>query len=175
MKNGLEQLDVLLKDLRERATNLQPALQEYGNYQVGSFQENFRVGGRPEWSPSKRVLKHGGQTLIINHFLERSVTHFDVVENGIVFGSNLPYAAIQQFGGTIHRRSQRILFRTTEKGKNRFASAKYAANRKTGAIRFSRTKEYDIVIEPRPFIVFQPKDIEKAAEILGKYLMRGNS
>jgi phage gpG-like protein len=168
---GLEELNNVLAGLMERAQHLKPALTEFAVYQVGSFQKNFEEGGRPAWTPSQRVVKHGGQTLIKSGRLQRSVTDPEVNDTGIVFGSNLPYARIMQFGGTIERKPQTLLFRRTASGANRFASRKYAMNRKAGSIGYARTGGFTITEIARPYIVFQPEDIAMAAQIIGSFLI----
>lgn len=79
---------------------------------LGAVGENstrmrFRLGVSPDgnpWKPSQRVLKHGGQTLVLSRRLRDSQTHNVLPDNsGVEWGTNVAYAAPNQFGATIHR------------------------------------------------------------------------
>jgi len=166
---GIDDLNRTLGQMLEKASNMKPALQVIAVKQTSSFQQNFIEGGRPEsWKVSKRVAKHGGQTLLISGRLMRSLLTPQVTNEGITFGSNLPYAAIHQYGGEINMPARSGLFlrdritRGTRKGKFR---------KGTEAGRGSTRKGYTITMPARPSIVFQPQDIEDAGKILLGHLI----
>lgn len=78
--------------------NLHPVFQDFGEHMRHSIKMNFQSGGRPTaWPPSG---KSAGRTLIESARLKNSIAY--VASNqGVIIGTNVPYAAIHQFGGTI--------------------------------------------------------------------------
>jgi phage virion morphogenesis protein len=63
------------------------------------FIEERGVDGNP-WPPSIRALAEGGQTLSKSGDLRGKFTH-NATDTGVEIGTNVLYAAIHQFGGTI--------------------------------------------------------------------------
>lgn len=78
-------------------------MDEVGAALVLSTQRRFETesapGGSP-WPPSIRARVEGGQTLTDQGRLRDSITHRAGPEN-VEVGTNVVYAAIHQFGGTI--------------------------------------------------------------------------
>ena len=68
--------------------------------------EQAAGGGR--WPPSIRALAEGGQTLTDSGRLRASITR-DVEDRRVLVGTNVLYAAIQQFGGTIRAKTAKGL------------------------------------------------------------------
>ncbi len=145
-----------LQALRERlgrvasgefAAKLAPRL---GEEAVDQVHQEFRQGRDPygkDWRPSERAVEEHGQTLrdtgrLLNSFSAHP-TH-----GGFEIRTDVEYAAIHQYGGIIHRRSQTLVF----DGKNRFMSRKKAAVRKRGSLRFARTGAYEIHIPQRQML-----------------------
>jgi phage virion morphogenesis protein len=174
---GFDELNVTLGEMLSRSAATRPVLLEIAQKQVSSFQQNFREGGRPEkWKESKRAKKEGGQTLLKSGRLMKSITIPEVTDTSITFGSNLPYAAIHQFGGTINRKPRTLLLKRsvdkeTGNEKVRFMSFRAAARRKRGSVEFRRTGNYSITMPARPYIVFQPQDVEDAGKILLRHML----
>jgi phage virion morphogenesis protein len=73
-----------------------------GEMLVSSAKERFEKGVEPSgapWLPSERVKKSGGQTLIKDSHLRKSITH-EAGDDYVVVGTpNEKYGAIHQFGG----------------------------------------------------------------------------
>lgn len=93
--------DALVRGLR----NTSPLMQEVAHVMDTAVSENFERGGRPKWlgkwdgSPSK--LQYTGR-------LKSSITRvFD--ETSAVVGTNVIYAGIHQFGGTIRPKKAKAL------------------------------------------------------------------
>lgn len=80
---------------------------------VSNVQERFEAGRGPggaPWPPSLRAKIEGGKTLIDSNRLASSVTHRPAAR-GAEVGTNVIYAAIHQFGGTIRAQSaERLAF-----------------------------------------------------------------
>lgn len=76
-----------------------------------STQERFDTETDPEgnpWPASLRALTEGGKTLTDTAQLARSITH-EADRTGVDIGTNLIYAAIHQFGGTIRAKTAKGL------------------------------------------------------------------
>lgn len=71
------------------------------------FEEEADPAGNP-WPPSLRALVMGGRTLTRTGALVASITH-EANDDSAAVGTDLIYAAIHQFGGTIKAKSPRGL------------------------------------------------------------------
>lgn len=81
---------------------------------VGERFEEGRGPGRQPWPQSLRARLQGGQTLVDSNRLASSVTH-RASARGVEHGTNVIYAAIHQFGGTIEAKSAgRLAFRLAD-------------------------------------------------------------
>ncbi len=77
-----------------------------GRYADEDTEKALRIskfgGGTKKWKPSKRVLKKGGKTLVDKEVLRNSVyvrvEPKSDTEYVVVFGANVPYAGVHQFG-----------------------------------------------------------------------------
>lgn len=87
-----------LLGMENRMRNLRPVFLDFGERMKRSIEANFQAGGRPApWPPSKKA---SGRTLIESSRLKNSIAYV-ASDQGMVIGTNVPYAAIHQFGGTI--------------------------------------------------------------------------
>jgi len=114
-------IDIQMKLLQERVASIRgriatkrPFMQSVAGIMLNAVKTNFQAGGRPPWKPSKRVQEKGGQTLIRSGMLLRSLQSRATEDKALV-GTNMPYAAIHQFGGktkahVIQARRARALF-----------------------------------------------------------------
>jgi len=87
--------------------------QSSGNLLANSAKRRFITQHAPDgstWKPSLRVLEHGGQTLRLHGFLQRSIISEPPSSDGVVIGSPLVYAGVHNDGRTvtIFPRSQQI-------------------------------------------------------------------
>ena len=148
-------------DLQRRATvSLKRAMPEIAEMLRTSIDYNFRVGGRfgkekygggtEKWKISYRAKEQGGQTLVDTRRLANSIS-YKISGDRIQFGTNVKYAAIHQYGGTIKAKQAKGLF--FKIGKKRFRKAQ-------------------VRIPRRPYLVFQRADILLAAKIVGHYLAK---
>lgn len=157
---------------------MRPALRIVGSIARTSIVRNFEQGGRPKrWKPSLRVIKHGGQTLILSGRLKQSIAAREprVTETSVTIGSNVIYAAIHHYGGVIeHGPSSRTLaFRRGKDGKlGGFMSRRDAGRRKTGAIdiRTASSGGGYTPIPARPFLLLQTEDMAEIKAALAEYI-----
>lgn len=84
------------------------------------FERGEGPGGQ-KWPASLRAIVQQGQTLVnmglLRDSLTRNLSNRIVTDHSVEVGTNLAYAAIHQFGGTIHHkeRRQKLQFRTHQR------------------------------------------------------------
>lgn len=108
-----------------KLSDLTPLMDEIGRELVTSTRQRFEQEEGPDGSPwpkSARALVQGGQTLRDTGMLYRSITHRAEPQT-VRVGTNLIYAAIHQFGGTIRAKTAKGL-RFRPAGGNGFVSVK---------------------------------------------------
>jgi phage virion morphogenesis protein len=87
--------------------DMSPATQVMARILKTGAQMRFRSGKGPDgtpWKPSRRAEQEGGQTLSDTRRLRNSITSaFD--RTSATVGTNVLYAAVHQFGGTIRAKN----------------------------------------------------------------------
>ncbi len=86
-----------------KLANKQALLAAVGETLVSGTQERFDKTEDPEgheWEKSRRAREKGGQTLTDTARLRNSVS-YATTPTAVMVGTNIEYAAIHQFGGTI--------------------------------------------------------------------------
>lgn len=86
-------------------------LDQIGAYGVSSTQQRFLEEQGPEgevWKKSRRARTEGGRTLRDSGRLYQSLTH-EATASMAAWGSNVVYAGIHQFGGTIRPKAAKAL------------------------------------------------------------------
>ncbi len=102
---GTKNIERKLDKMLDGVTNLEPLMDEIGGIMVASTQDNFENSRGPDgtaWTPSNRVTKNGGQTLIDSEILFDSITH-NPTKDSVEWGSGMIYAGIQNDGGNAGR------------------------------------------------------------------------
>jgi phage virion morphogenesis protein len=157
-----------LADIRSRGGNLQPLMQDIGEDIARVVEGNFAAGGRPEaWKPSARSRRDAGKPLSDTGRLRRSIT-VESDRTSAQVGTNVKYARIHQFGGTIHHKARTLAF----KNKGGFLSRAAAARRKT-AVRIGFGRAHDITIPARPFLVLTDGDLRRIERIAEAFIREG--
>lgn len=88
-----------------------PAMQNMGRVLQTGAQLRFRSTSGPDgpaWEKSFRAKHEGGQTLSLTRRLRNSITYTATASSATV-GTNVAYAAIHQFGGTIRAKNAQFL------------------------------------------------------------------
>lgn len=108
------ELKNIIKKVRAKFSNLQPAMSIVGEILLTSIQRNFEVGGRPQkWTPLKKATikqrtaqkKWPGQILIrtgVSGGLLGSISYRAAADH-VTLSANKKYAAIHHFGGKAGR------------------------------------------------------------------------
>ena len=119
------------------------------NFEVGgrySMKGGVAVGGTQRWDISRRAEREGGMTLVDTSLLRQSVQARILGNGQLRVGTNLAYAAIHQFGGTVT-----IADRTKKKRKRKGA--------KNGQAEEAPKEKRTFEMPARPYIVIQAEDI----------------
>ena len=146
-------LAALADRLRAADADMGEPLAAIGAAWESSTRRRFETGIGPDgaaWKPSRRVLRHGGQTLVEHAHLKGSITH-KVDGASVEVGTNLVYAGIHQFGGTI-------------------ATARAKANAQALPGFGQDVAEHRIVMPARPYLGVEADDYLAWGEILAAFL-----
>lgn len=86
--------------------NFKPLMEVIGAHLITSTQLRFEKGKGPggvSWPVSRRAQQGGGQTLMLTRRLYDSIAESSDVRSDtrVEIGTNIKYAAIHQFGGTV--------------------------------------------------------------------------
>jgi len=130
--DGLRQTKRVFRELNKRGRDTAPLADAIGQTLTASAERrltttNVDPDGTP-WPVSARVRARGGKTQTNRGHLAASLTHAVGADGGsVTVGSNKPYAAMRQFGGTIRpKKPGGVLIFTTfdEKGQEVKVAAK---------------------------------------------------
>jgi phage gpG-like protein len=131
-----------------------PAFQGMGRVLLSGLQLRFRKGVAPDgtaWKKSRRVIESGGQTLRDKGILRNSFSYV-ATGNSVTIGTNVIYAAIHHFGGTIrHPGGTRFVLVDGE--------ARFVSNSFMGPVH-GLTKPHPIPMPARPILGASKSDIE---------------
>lgn len=167
-----------LQDKLNRCSDIKPQLEAIGGDMLKDVQLNFRKESTPEnekWTPSQRVLKHGGKTLRKSGALQRSI-HQQTDSVSVAVGTNLEYSAVQFYGGDVNfsERGQYARWRKVRGSESR-RFAKSGKNKFTNTTRTYRIeiKAYGIKIPSRRYIGITDYKARIYTKSILKYIMSG--
>ena len=118
--DGLHDTLQKLEAAKDGLADMWPMWDEIGSSIAESTKQRFEEGAGPNgdlWPISWRARKTGGQTLVEEGELRRTIQH-NATRNGVEIGSHQVYATIHQFGGTIDHpaRDSKLNFKTNKSG-----------------------------------------------------------
>ncbi len=147
-----ETLSGLLDKAAKAMVDFSVPMRAIADYMRSSTVERFNDQQGPDgkkWTPSRRAIDKGGRTLIDRENLLGSITAASDATSAIA-GTNLIYAAIHQFGGTIR--------------------AKGGAGGGKRALRTPFGPRTSVTMPARPFLGFSPADSAEIEAILTDHL-----
>ncbi|WP_420585832.1 phage virion morphogenesis protein [Ruegeria sp.] len=162
--------------LQDRLSDLTPVMEAIGARLEASTARRFEQATGPDgqpWQPSRRAQETGGLTLTDTARLRRSITT-RVGRDSVEIGSNLVYAAIHQFGGTIKQDARRQVLAFDRRG--RFASRRSTARRRAGVvpIAIADIAAREITMPARPYLGLDDGDRTAILRILRDALEAGS-
>lgn len=172
---GYPVLQRKLTGLADRMSSMRPLMEDIGSYLDASVARRFigqRGPGGVPWEPSAAALARGGKTLIDSARLMQSfsyaATDFSVEE-----GTNVIYAAIYQFGGTIKReaRTQTIYRRYNEASGE--LSTRFVKRSKSNFATDHAVGAHEINVVARPMLGIDKDDESEISALVDDYIMGG--
>lgn len=175
-----KKFNTFLNRMQKRSRTMTPAWKIASAIMRESVVENFNAGGRPKkWEESARASKQGGKTLVDTGNLRNSI-NASSGNNFAKASTNVKYAAIHNFGGTIpahtikpkHKFVLRwaIASAITKRGKPSRSKAK-----QKGTFAFAKFVNIpEIKMPKREFMVLQdPEDFNNIEDALVSYIVEG--
>jgi phage virion morphogenesis protein len=150
-------------NLARAAGDLTPVMADIGAQLVTHVGLRFEAGAGPgnvPWKQSRRAAEQDGRTLVDTARLKQSIT-FRASATGVDVGTNVQYAAIHQFGGTIRAKTSKGL---------RFRLPWLRSKTDSGW----RTLQ-SVTLPARPFLGFDEEDREATTAIIAAHLARATS
>jgi phage gpG-like protein len=149
--------------------NVRPLLRRLGARLKKSTEDNFTSEGRPAWKPLarttlmiRRLKKCEGPILRRKGRLARSVRTV-ITNESVSLTTNLKYAALQQFGGTVnHPGGTRYHFYGDSK-------IRFVNNKRKGYLG-GITRPHRITVPARPFLSTTQEDVDDMAEITKEFI-----
>jgi phage gpG-like protein len=177
-----------LDELSGRIKNPSPLMKIIGEYMVRSTEDRFnRQGPAPEGSPwaplaaaTLRRKKH--PKILTESGALRGDIHYQLPStHSVAIGpsSRIPYGAIQQLGGKIHRGAGRISVRHRTDAKGRLLRTDLfggkglifaKAGHKRALTRTFRSQAHDIEIPARPYLGVSAADSAGIVGLVNRYL-----
>ena len=164
IKVDTDQLERSLTQLSQRLVHRRPLMKKLAAVMHNAVDENFEAEGRPKWLGIKhrqgRVLRDSGA-------LQNSISERSDDDTAIV-GTNLPYAAIHQFGGPIQKpaRTATVRYRS-EAGRILFAGRKHA----NATAKQVNIPAHQVDMPARPYLGISAADDKEIREIISDWVI----
>ena len=158
--------------------DLTPLMRRLTAVMADSVEENFEQEGRPRWAalrPStiKSRARKGnwpGRILQQRGRLAASIVTDHTRDSGRI-GTNVAYAGIHQFGGTIKQSARmRIMHFTQAKSGKIGKGDRFSKASKASYGRRTMGKAYDIKMPTRPFLSFTDDDLKRMRRMAEEYV-----
>lgn len=167
-----EALAAALAKLAAAGEDATPAMQRVGSFletdTLLRFERETGPDGR-KWPQSLRARHSGGQTLTDTARLRQSIVS-EATATSAAVGTNLVYAAIHQFGGTIKREArQQTIYHHYDKRSGEL-SRRFVKKGKSNFARDAQVKAHEVKIPARPFLGLNEQSEVGITEILTDYL-----
>ncbi len=165
----LEKIQNLMASMVERGKNLRPLMRQVAADMHDAVEENFEQQGRPRWQSlssayakykAKKKKTAESKILEFRSALRRSITEKSDATQAVV-GTNLSYAAIHQFGGTINIpvHTNILHFKKYKSGKHKGKTLFAKNNTKASYGMKSAIGAYQIKMPARPFLKITDNDL----------------
>ncbi len=176
--NSLAAQDAL-NQLLGAVGDVKPTLRDIGEYLIIAHNQRFKDQTAPDgtpWAPlspryQKQKRKNQNKILFLDGYLAKTM-RYQVGETELQFGSNLPYAAIHQFGGErdVSARMRTLYFKRNNEGG---VGNKFVRKNKSDFAQDVQVGAYKIKMPARPFLGTSEADNVEILNILINRLERG--
>lgn len=156
-----------------------PLFGDIGEYLTIAHNQRFRDQISPDgtpWQPlspsyQKQKRKNQNKILFLDGYLANTM-RYQVGENELQFGSNLPYAAIHHFGGerTVSAKMKSLYFKRNKDGT---VGNKFVKKQKSDFAQDVQVGAYKIRMPARPFLGTSEDDNVEILNIVINHLERG--
>ena len=166
-----------LAKIAENIGNLQPAFQDIGEHLLRSFDDRWTQGvsadGTP-WEPLKPATiaaKKQNKDKILVYRGNLKHLHYQASSTGLEVGSGLVYAAIHQFGGTIHKgeRHHDLHFK---QGKDGTVSNRFVKKKASNFVQTVKIGAHEVTIPARPYLGLSADDKDEILKLLADHLLK---
>jgi len=152
-----------------------PTLREIGQNLVELRRARFIRGQGPNrvpWLPKQPRRDGKGLPLVVSGRLRDSLA-VAVEGNALLIGTDLPYAAIHEFGGEIRQYaySRKVAFRSAG-GRSLFARSRGKAAHKRVTLRPVTYGERLLRIPARPFLAADDEDRDEIQDVVARHIAR---
>lgn len=178
----------VLDRLAERARNLAPAMREIGGTVVADAQMRFKASKDPYGVPWRRLARRtiaqrrgkSDKPLLDTGRLRNSITYRLIGQHAVEIGSNVEYAAIHQFGGTVQHGARSLKVRLRQIVVKRADGTSYKAARfakdthKRAAEKWgTNSAGWSVKIPARPYLATRERGLPREyGEIIRDALAR---
>lgn len=166
-----------LEKLRRALDRRDLMLEEIGQVLATRTRERFREGRGPdgaEWKPlSPKTLKRkkNSRILVESGELHGSI-HHEVQGDTVAIGTNLKYAGVHQFGGTVQIPARQGSSKFGSKGKNKGRFMKANSKAKHAVVKSYVIPAHERTIPARPFLGLSKSDEKQVVDIVQKHIAR---
>lgn len=162
----------LLGDLELAGRNLSDLMEQLAAQVEFDTARRFETQVDPDgnpWPPSLRALAENGETLTDTARLRQSITS-SVSPTAFEVGTNVVYAAIHQFGGTVKKpaRQQELFWHMGKDGA--ISDWRFVKRSKANYSETHTIKAHDVRIPARPFLGVGSKDQDTLTAIARDWL-----
>jgi len=158
--------------------NLSAALKNIGEYGLTRIDRRFKTQTDPQgqpWRPLARSTvktkaRRGKRLKILQQDgdLRRTIV-YRVDRDGVVWGTNRPYAAIHQFGGRVKRRARKAnLFFKIDKRTGR-PGRQFVKKGKSNFVQEATIGASEHEIPARPYLGFNDQEIQEMGQIVVEF------
>lgn len=164
-----------LAGLRAAGADLSGLMEEIASHLEATTQRRFETeagpGGQP-WPASARAREEGGQTLTDTGRLRASITR-EVSADALAIGTNVVYAAIHQFGGTIQHPARTVtVYRHVKARMDQFSDWRFVKRKNANYAETHEVPAYSVDMPARPFLGIDAADETAIAGIAAEWLGR---
>lgn len=151
-----DDLQAWLDRLAARVTQRAPLMEQIADIMLNAVDENFIAGGRPAW---KELKYRDGKPLQLSGRLHNSITPWHDNDMAVV-GTNVVYAAIQNFGGQTRPHEIRPRYKKALRFNGRFAK---------------KVNHPGSDIPARPFLTLTTEDYEEVRQAIADHILGNGS